>query len=63
MIRTILVTEVKNIITNEVKEIYGRYDAVKLQKDGYQIRRTFKRRYKMSDQKFALNAQRIEDIL
>lgn len=63
MIRTILVTEVENRITKEVKEIYGRYDAVKLQNENYDILRTFKRKYKMSDTKFALNAQRVEDII
>ena len=57
MIRTILVTKVENKITKEQKEIYGRYDAVKLQKDGYKILDTFKRKYTMSDQEFAMRAK------
>lgn len=61
MIRTILVTKVENKITKEVKEIYGRYDAVKLQKDGYKIIDTFKRRYTMSDSDFAMRAKKVEE--
>ena len=57
MIRTILVTKVENKITKEQKEIYGRYDAVKLQKEGYKILDTFKRKYTMSDTEFALRAK------
>ena len=60
MIRTILVTKVENKITKEQKEIYGRYDAVKLQKDGYKILDTFKRKYTMSDQEFAMRARAAE---
>lgn len=57
MIRTILVTKVENKITKEQKEIYGRYDAVKLQKEGYKILDTFKRKYTMSDTEFAMRAK------
>lgn len=53
MYRTILVTKVKHIVTAEEKEIYGRYDAVKLEHDGYKITGTEKRKYAMSDSTFA----------
>lgn len=53
MIRTILVTKVEHKTTGEQKEIYGRYDAVKLANDGYNIIATEKRRYTMSDSDFA----------
>lgn len=53
MIRTILVTKIENRITKEVREIYGRYDAVKLEKDNYRILDSFKRKYTMSDSDFA----------
>lgn len=53
MIRTILVTTIEHKITKERREIYGRYDAVKLQNDGYKITDTCKRRYTMSDSDFA----------
>lgn len=53
MYRTILVTKVKNNITKEQKEIYGRYDAVKLQNDGFKILGTEKRKYRMNDSTFA----------
>ena len=53
MIRTILVTIVINKITKEEREIYGRYDAVKLEKDGYQVLEAFKRKYTMTDSEFA----------
>lgn len=53
MIRTILVTKVEHKITKEVKEIYGRYDAVKLANDGYKVIDTYKRKYTMTDSDFA----------
>lgn len=62
MFRTILVTEVENPLTGENKEIYGRYDAVKLEKDGFKIVRTFKRKYTMTDAQFAKYAQKKEEI-
>ena len=55
MIRTILVTEVQRFTDSgiERREIYGRYDAVKLDNDGFQIMGTEKRKYTMSDSDFA----------
>ena len=53
MVRTILVTKVEHKITKEQKEVYGRYDAVKLQNDGYKILETLKRKYTMTDSDFA----------
>lgn len=53
MIRTILVTKVEHKTTGEQKEIYGRYDAVKLSNDGYKILGTETRRYTMTDSDFA----------
>ena len=37
MYRTVLVTVIENRITKEQREIYGRYDAVKLENDGFKI--------------------------
>lgn len=53
MVRTILVTKVEHKITKEQKEVYGRYDAVRLQNEGYKILDTIKRKYTMSDSDFA----------
>lgn len=61
MIRTILVTKVEHRTTGEQKEIYGRYDAVKLSNDGYKILATEKRKYTMSDSDFAKNGKVYED--
>lgn len=60
MIRTILVTKVENKITKEQKEIFGRYDAVKLANDGYKVLDTFKRKYTMSDAEFAMRGKVVE---
>ena len=46
-------TKVEHKITKEQKEVYGRYDAVKLENDGYKILDTVKRKYTMSDSDFA----------
>ena len=61
MIRTILVTRIEHKITKEVKEIYGRYDAVKVDNDGYRVIDTFKRRYRMSDSTFAKYGEKVEE--
>lgn len=53
MIRTILVTKIEHKITKERREIYGRYDAVKLENDGYKITGAEKRKYSMTDSDFA----------
>lgn len=53
MYRTVLVTMIENRITKEQREIYGRYDAVKLENDNYRIIDSFKRKYSMSDSDFA----------
>lgn len=60
MIRTILVTKVEHKITKEVKEVYGRYDAVKLSNDGYKVLDTYKRKYTMTDAEFAKRARVVE---
>ena len=52
MIRTVLVTRVENIVTKEIREIYGRYDAVKLNNDGYKIISAEKKKFTMSDSDF-----------
>lgn len=57
MIRTILVTKVINKITKEEKEIYGRYDAVKLANDGYKVLDSEKRKYTMTDSEFAMRGK------
>lgn len=60
MIRTILVTKVEHKITKEQREVYGRYDAVKMENDGFKILDTFKRKYTMSDADFARYGQKAE---
>lgn len=62
MYRTILVTKVEHIVTRERREIYGRYDAVKLSNDGYKIAGTEKRRYKMSDDTFAKYGEVVKNV-
>lgn len=57
MIRTILVTEVKNVITQEQKEIYGRYDPVTLERNGFKVVNSFRRRYEMNDETFVKYAK------
>lgn len=61
MIRTILVTKVEHKITKEQKEIYGRYDAVKLANDGYKVLDTCKRKYTMTDAEFAKRGKVVEE--
>ena len=62
MIRTILVTEVERITESgtERAEIYGRYDAVKLANDGYNIVRASKQKFTMSDSDFAKYGKRVD---
>ena len=60
MIRTILVTKIEHKKTKERREIYGRYDAVKLDNDGYKIVGAEKRRYTMSDSDFAKYGKVVE---
>lgn len=52
MIRTVVVTTVRNRDTGECKAIYGRYDAVAVYNQGYEIVATEKRQYEMSDTDF-----------
>lgn len=61
MIRTILVTQLEHKITKEQREIYGRYDAVKVDNDGYKIIDSFKRKYTMSDSDFAKYGKEVEE--
>lgn len=59
MYRTVLVTVIENRITKEQREIYGRYDAVKLENDGFKIIDSFKRKYAMSDSDFAKHGEAV----
>lgn len=52
MQRTILVTRIRNRATKEEKEIYGRYDAVSINKD-HDIIGAYKALFEMSDSDFA----------
>ncbi len=61
MIRTVLVTRVENIVTKEVREIYGRYDAVKLNNDGYKIISATKKKYTMSDADFVKYGKEVKN--
>lgn len=53
MYRTILVTKVIDKNSGVSKEIYGRYDAVKLANDGMKIISAKKKKFIMSDSDFA----------
>lgn len=59
MYRTVLVTVIENRITKEQREIYGRYDAVKLENDNFKIVDSFKRKYSMSDSDFAKHGEAV----
>lgn len=63
MVRTILVTLAENVITKERREFYGRYDPVTLERKSWRILKTFRRKYEMSDETFALHAEKKEDII
>ena len=52
MIRTVLVTEVRNKHSGEEKKIIGRYDSVALYNQGYEVKDTYKAQYEMSDNDF-----------
>ena len=56
MIRTVVVTTVKDRTTGARKELYGRYDAVAVYNQGYEIVATEKQQYEMSDADFVANA-------
>ncbi len=49
IVRTVLVTVVLNTATNVKSEIYGRYDPVTLDRQGYKILDSFRRQYEISD--------------
>lgn len=58
MVRTLLVTVIEHKITKERREIYGRYDAVSLNNEGWKIMETYKQQYTMSDSDFARYGER-----
>ena len=60
MQRTILVTVVENPIMKTQHEIYGRYDAVALEKKGLKIVRAYKQMFTMDDATFAKYGKRKE---
>lgn len=51
-VRTLLVTVARNEATGETKQIYGRYDAVALNNQGFQPVKTYKAKYEMTDAEF-----------
>lgn len=61
MQRTILVTVVQNPLMKTEHEIYGRYDAVALEKKGLKIVRTYKQMFTMDDATFAKYGKRKEE--
>lgn len=60
MIRTVLITEVKNTSTGETKNLYGRFDIVALNNRGYEIIKSYKQRFTMTDEMFAKAGTPIE---
>ena len=56
MVRTVLVTQARHKDTGELKEIYGRYDAVALYNQGYEIVHSSKQKFEMSDADFVAHA-------
>ena len=61
MQRTILVTIVEDPIMKTRSEIYGRYDAVTIQRKGLKIVDTYKQVFEMDDATFAQYAKRKEE--
>lgn len=59
MIRTILVTKVRNRESGVESELYGRYDPVAIERQGLQILDSFKRKYKMTDATFAAHGEAV----
>lgn len=51
MIRTVLITSCYR--GNERKVFYGRYDPVTLERQGWKIECTMRKKFKMSDEDFA----------
>lgn len=60
MQRTILCTVIENPITKVRSEIYGRYDAVALERKGLKIIETYKQLFTMDDATFAQHGKRKE---
>lgn len=60
MQRTILCTVIENPITKVRSEIYGRYDAVALERKGLKIIETYKQLFTMDDATFAQYGKRKE---
>ena len=61
IVRTILVTHVRDKINGVTTDIYGRYDAVAINKR-FEILGTSKRQYKMTDEMFAKNAEFVKEV-
>ena len=61
MQRSILVTVVENPLMKTRHEIYGRYDPVKLQRQGLKVVDTYKQMFTMDDATFAKYGKRKED--
>ncbi len=61
MIRTVLITEAVNEEGTEKKILYGRFDIVALTNQGFHVVKSYKKRFSMSDETFALNGKPIEE--
>ena len=61
MIRTILISECEHNITKERRNFYGRYDPVKLEREGWKVYNTYQQKYTMSDETFAKYGKIKED--
>ena len=61
MQRTILVTVVENPLMKTRHEIYGRYDAVSIQRQGLKVVDSYKQLFTMDDATFAKYGKRKEE--
>ena len=61
MTRTILATEVEHVETLQRKIIYGRYDPVTLDRQGFRVIKAEKHKYTMKDSDFVKYATKKED--
>lgn len=59
MIRTILVTECENRITKEIRNFYGRYDPVTLERGNWKILDSYPAMFSMTDETFVRYGKRL----
>ena len=61
MYRTILVTECIHLLTGQRTTVYGRYDAVTLQRRNLKVMKSYPKKYSMTDEEFAKYGHEMEE--